>query len=120
MKSLMFRLFVVVVLLFATIVPCMADKTTGLQTASAVYATGKTGGIYSIDIIHDGTNSCTVEVYSGNGVVASSSKFKGFCYATVSSSCSKEFIHPRRFSNGFYISISGTGCSYIVTYELNI
>lgn len=97
-----------------------ADKTTGVQTASAAYVAGKYGGIFGVDIIHNGTTSCTLYIYDGTGTVASTAIFGGLCYASGMSSCTKEFNNARKFRNGFYVSVSGSGCSYIVNYDLNL
>ncbi len=122
MKSLMFRLTMFAVLFLSILVPLqvLADKTTGLVSSSSVYSAGTNGGIYGVDVIHDGTNSCTITIYSGSGAVASNATWKGVCYAADSSTCSKSFVRPRPFKNGFYVVISGTGCYYIVHYDINI
>ena len=119
MRSLIFKLLLVVVFILLAI-PSYADKTTGLTTSSSAYASGSNGGIYSVDIVHDGTNSCTITIYSGNGAVSANAIFKGLCYASDSSSCSPPFIKPRPFRGGFYVVVSGTGCAYIVHYDINI
>jgi len=117
----MFRLSIIVILILSVFAPvAFADKTTGLVSSSSVYSSGKDGGVYGVDIIHDGTNSCTITVYSGNTTAAANAVWRGVCYAAGSSSCSKSFIKPRPFRGGFYISVSGTGCYYIVHYDINI
>lgn len=121
-SSLMYRFAVLAVLFISMFIPlsASADKTTGLVSSSAVYSAGTNGGIYGVDIIHDGTNSCTVTIYSGNGAVASNATWRGVCYAADSSTCSKSFVRPRPFKGGFYVVMSGTGCYYIVHYDINI
>jgi len=93
----------------------VTNKTTGLQTAGALYQTGK-AVLAGVNIITDGVNAATVIVYdntAGSGTVV----YKGVLAGASLSSYDEMGDGGVRCDNGLYVAVSGTGAAYVVHYR---
>jgi len=76
------------------------------------------GLLTSIQIATDGTNDATVIAYdvAASGSAAAGNKIFEFTVAGAHNYGGRDWSVPVRFTNGLYITVSGTGASFIAEW----
>lgn len=88
------------------------------KTASAQLVTGR-GLLYSVEVITDGSNDAVCNVYdvASSGDAAASTKLFEWTQTATGKQGGRDWMHPVQFTDGLYVTISGTGASYIVEWR---